>query len=97
MTSADSKIKKNKDMNWRDAGESIILTDKEKGKFYKLNETQAIIWKLSDGKKDVGDIVKDVIYKKYSRVKSRKLELNINKIIDDMIRTGFLKATPKKE
>lgn len=97
MANTELKIKKNKDMNWRDAGESIILTDKDKGKFYKLNETQAIIWKLSDGKKNVGDIVKEVIYKKYSRVKSRKLEANINKIIEDMVRSGFLKSPVKKE
>ena len=91
MVDLETKINKNKDMSWRDAGDSVVLTDKLKGKFYKLNETEAMIWKLSDGNRKVDEIIKEVIYKKYSRVKSRKLEANINRIIENMVRNGFLK------
>ncbi|MDD5418087.1 MAG: PqqD family peptide modification chaperone [Candidatus Nanoarchaeia archaeon] len=91
MTDLETKINKNKEMSWREAGDNVVLTDKLKGKFYKLNETEAMIWKLSDGKRTVVDIVKEVIYKKYSRVKSRKLEANINRIVDNMVKNGFLK------
>jgi hypothetical protein len=54
-------IDKNEEIAWSELDEEIVLLDIEYGNYYTLNEMSALIWKLSDGRHKVSDIVGEIL------------------------------------
>ena len=60
MISAQSFVSRNDKMPWRVIEDEAVLVDLKKGEVIHANEVGAYIWNFLEGKKNLGDIIKEV-------------------------------------